>query len=107
MGKIIKIKQVATIEEQDWLSVYENIKQYEDIASNLGEEETKRLHEYIEEFRKYGMEVLETSNYVTFAEIKGEDSKMALVELDHVYTGKRLMVTNFFSEGEEAYVEVE
>lgn len=107
MTKTIKIKQVATVDEKDWVKVYNDIKEYRAIAEELGSEELDKLNGYLEEFRAYAMQVLETNNYVTFAEIDGEPDKVALVELDYAYTGNDLLVTRFFSEGEDAYVEVE
>lgn len=107
MSRVVKIKASYSISDESWVETYTMIEELRHISEQLDEEEITELNNQIARLREVSMQILDTNNFVAFAEIDGNDDSFALVELDYLYTGENIVVTNFFEEDGDYFVTIE
>lgn len=107
MSRVVKIKGSYSIDDDSWIGAYTIIEELRSISDQLSEDEIDELNKHTARLREASMKILDTNNFVTFAEIEGSDDSIALVELDYLYTGENIVITNFFEEDGDYFVTIE
>lgn len=107
MSEIVKVISTHIIEDKNWVEAYTSMREYEEIADDLGKDEKDRLKDYTEKLKEAGRAVLNTNNYVTFGELSDVSDAIVLIELDYTYTSQSVKITDIFEENEEQYVVLE
>lgn len=103
---ILKVVNVGSTEDKDWLELFEGISHVSSFKEYLTDKNIKAHNVNVERFNESIRKAFNTSNVVVAFKTENSEKELVFVELDYLYNGEELGIEKVFHENGEYFAKV-